>query len=194
VADQLRRIVVWRRLDGLGIEHCSLAQDRSGWHIHGTVIRAEGYPLLVRYAVTCDAIWQTRTVEIAVERGTDTRTLRMTVGEDRRWWSEGTELLAFRGCVDVDLGITPATNILPIRRLNLAIGETQAVTAAWVQFPTLSTEALPQRYTRLDALRYHYESADGAFTTEIMVDELGLATQYVGGWERIAATGETTGD
>ncbi len=194
MTDQVPRIVVWRRLDGLSIEHCSFTQDRSGRQIHGTVIGAERHPLLVRYAVTCDALWQTRIVEIAVERGTDTRTLQMMVDEDRRWWSTGTELVAFRGCVDVDLGITPATNTLPIRRLNLAIGEKQTVTAAWVQFPTLSIEALPQCYTRLDALRYRYESADGAFTTEIVVDEFGLATHYAGGWERIAATDETTGD
>ena len=59
----------------------------------------------------------------------------MTVDDERRWWSAGAELVAFRGCDDVDLGITPVTNTLPIRRLHLAIGETRAVTAAWLQFP-----------------------------------------------------------
>lgn len=189
MTDRLHRTIVWRRLDGLGIEHCSLAQRGDGWQIRGTAIRAEGDPFLARYRVACDAGWRTRAVEIEVEMGTNIRTLRMTVDEDRRWWNASTdaELLAFRGCDDADLGITPATNTLPIRRLNLGIGETRAVTAAWVQFPTLSIEPLPQRYTRLDALRYRYESADGAFTTELAVDELGLVTHYAGGWECIAS-------
>jgi hypothetical protein len=192
--DQTRCTVVWRTLDGRGIEYCSLVPGQNRWLLRGTAIRAEPQPLLVRYAVTCDAHWRTRTVTVEVESGTDRRTVRVRVDKERHWWIGDTELVAIRGCIDVDLGITPATNTLPIRRLNLAIGETQAVRAAWLQFPTLAIEPLPQHYTRLDALRYRYESAEGAFTTEIAVDERGLATHYAGGWERIAATDNESGE
>ena len=88
--------------------------------------------------------------------------------------------------VDIDLGFTPATNTLPIRRLAPAIGETVDVTALWVRFPELTIEPLPQRYTRLDDSRYRYESAGGAFVAEIEVDDLGLVVTYEGGWQRIA--------
>jgi hypothetical protein len=187
MTDRISRTVVWRRLDGRGVEYCSLAQRADGWRIAGTAIRADDGPLLARYHVACDAMWRTRAVEIEVEMGTGIHALRLAVDEERRWWNAGAEVVAFRGCTDVDLGITPATNTLPIRRLNLAIGETRAVTAAWIQFPELRMEPLPQDYTRLDALRYRYESAGGAFTTEIAVDEIGLVTTYAGGWERIAS-------
>jgi hypothetical protein len=190
--DHIHRTVVWRRLDGLGIEHCSLAERADGWQIQGTVIHAERSPLLVRYHVTCDALWRTRTVAIEIDTGRGLQTLGMTVDEERRWWSADVELVAFRGCDDVDLGVTPATNTLPIRRLNLAIGETRAVTAAWLQFPELESEPLSQHYTRLDARRYRYESGGGAYTTEITVDELGLVTHYADGWERIATADRTT--
>jgi uncharacterized protein len=192
MTDHIHRTVVWRRLDGLGIEHCSLTQRVDGWQIQGTAVRAESGPLLVRYDVACDAVWRTHAVTIEIEGSKGTQTLGMTVDEERRWWSAGAELVAFRGCDDVDLGITPVTNTLPIRRLNLAIGETQAIIAAWVQFPDLQIEPLPQHYTRLDARRYRYESGGGAFTTEITVDELGLVTHYTGGWERIATADRTT--
>lgn len=118
---------------------------------------------------------------IEIERRSGIRTPHMTVDAERRWWSAETELVALRGCEDVDLGITPATNTLPIRRLNLPIGETRAVTAAWVRFPDLQIEPLPQHYTRLDRQRYRYESGDGAYTTEIVVDERSLVTHYAGG-------------
>jgi hypothetical protein len=186
MTDQQHRTIVWRRLDGLGIEHCALAPRADGWQIRGTVIRAEGEPLFVRYEVTCDPLWRTRAVAIEIERDGNMRSLLMTADAERRWWSAEAELVAFRGCDDVDLGITPATNTFPIRRLNLAIGETGAVTAAWVQFPELVSEPLPQHYTRLDARRYRYESGGGAFMTEIEVDDFGLVTHYAGGWERIA--------
>ncbi len=90
-----------------------------------------------------------------------------------------------RGCLDVDLSVTPATNTLPIRRLALAEGAAAAVTAAWVRFPALTVEPLPQRYTRLGGGRYRYES-DTGFVTEIESDDLGLVTRYGGGWERAA--------
>ncbi len=187
MTERISRTVVWRRLDGLGVEHCSLAQRADGWRIAGTAIRADGGPLLVRYRIACDTMWRTRAVEIEAETSTGIRALRLAVDEERRWWNADAEVVAFRGCTDVDLGVTPATNSLPIRRLNLAIGETRAVTAAWIQFPELRMEPLPQHYTRLDVLRYRYESADGAFTTEIAVDDLGFVTTYAGGWERIAS-------
>jgi hypothetical protein len=91
----------------------------------------------------------------------------------------------FNGCIDVDLGISPSTNTLPIRRLNLAIGQPEDVVAAWVRFPDLSLEPLPQRYTRVSDDRYKYESGSG-FQTEMTVDESGLVIVYEKGWERVA--------
>jgi len=102
------------------------------------------------------------------------------------WWVEGEEDARLRGCTDVDLEISPSTNTIPIRRLNLAVGQASAVTAAWVRFPALTVEPLTQRYTRTGANRYHY--ASGAFATEIEVDDVGLVTGYEGGWVREAET------
>jgi hypothetical protein len=86
----------------------------------------------------------------------------------------------------VDLAITPATNTLPIRRLQLQVGHSESVTAAWVKVPELTVQPLPQRYTRLTKNSYRYESSNG-FSAEIFVDDLGLVITYSGGWEQIAA-------
>jgi len=40
-----------------------------------------------------------------------------------------------------DLGITPATNALPINRLRIPVGESRKMRAAWVQFPQFTGEA-----------------------------------------------------
>jgi uncharacterized protein len=96
------------------------------------------------------------------------------------------EIPSVAGCLDVDLAFTPATNILPLRRLDLAVGESREVTAAWLLFPDLTVEPLPQRYTRLDERRVRYESRGGAFTAELEVDELGLVMRYPPLWERVA--------
>jgi uncharacterized protein len=157
-------------------------------------------PVLVHYAVALAADWSTRVVEIKMRSGDAIKPqeLRLTVGPEQRWRIEREpsqdesmpqdDLEALHGFIDVDLGFTPATNSLPIRRLDPAIGETVAVTAAWVGFPELTIEPLPQTYTRLAERRYRYESAGGAFVTGIEVDDLGLVTTYEGGWRRIAVS------
>ena len=157
-------------------------------------------PVLVHYAVALATDWSTRAVEIVMRSGDaiKPRELRLTVAPDQRWQIEREpspdpampqdDLLALHGLIDVDLGFSPVTNTLPIRRLDPAIGEAVAVTAAWVRFPELTIEPLPQRYIRLAERRYRYESAGGAFVAEIEVDDLGLVTTYEGGWRRIAVS------
>jgi hypothetical protein len=87
----------------------------------------------------------------------------------------------------VDLNFSPSTNLLPIRRLELAVGEEGPAAAAWLRFPSLRLERLDQTYRRLGERAYRYESADGAFRRDIEVDEAGLVTRYPGLWETEAA-------
>jgi hypothetical protein len=89
-----------------------------------------------------------------------------------------------RGCHNVHLAITPATNTLPIRRLQLQVGHSESANAAWVKVPQLTVQPLPQRYARLTKNGYRYESSNG-FSAEILVDDLGLIIRYSGGWEQI---------
>jgi len=91
-----------------------------------------------------------------------------------------------RGCLDVDLAVTPATNTLPIRRLDLGMSKSESVTASWIKFPELTVEPLSQRYTRTAKNIYRYES-DTGFSADIQFDDLGLVVAYPGGWERVAA-------
>jgi len=101
------------------------------------------------------------------------------------WRNTGQELREIQGCGDVDLALTPATNTLAISRLSLQVGGSESIIAAWIKFPELTAQPLSQRYTRLAQNSYRYESNTG-FTAEIAVDDLGLVTNYPGGWERIA--------
>ncbi|HEX3177350.1 MAG TPA: putative glycolipid-binding domain-containing protein, partial [Methylomirabilota bacterium] len=81
------------------------------------------------------------------------------------------------------LGFSPSTNLLPIRRLSPAIGESRDVTAAWLPFPALALEPLPQRYHRETDATYRYESSGGAFTRILRVNAEGFVTEYPGLWQ-----------
>lgn len=182
------RATLWRWLAGHGTEYCQLRCMDAGWVLGGTVTLAFGNaPAVVRYTVACDAAWQTRTVMVDATIGCDRRELRLAADRGGRWRVDDQLRADLDGCVDVDLGVTPATNTLPIRRLNLAVGESREVVAAWVRFPALDMRPLAQRYTRLDERTYRYES-DTGFSAELTVDDMGLVISYPQGWERIAVT------
>lgn len=87
------------------------------------------------------------------------------------------------GCVDLDLNFSPSTNLLPIRRLELAVGQRTEVKAAWLRFPSFTLEPLDQLYRRIDAAVYRYESAGGKFVRDLQVDAAGFVTHYPGFWQ-----------
>ena len=57
--------------------------------------------------------------------------------EKGNWTVDGKRRRALRSCTDVDLGCSPSTNTLPIRRLGLSVGATKTIQAAWIRFPEL---------------------------------------------------------
>ena len=179
---------MWRRLDVDGLEHFRLRREAGGPRLAGTVLLAgEGGsgPLRLDYDIGCDTGWATRSAGITLMRGAGTRRMSLSADGKGRWRIDGEEAEALRGCLDVDVSLTPSTNTLPIRRLALAVGESRQVTTAWVRLPELVVEPLPQQYTRLAERRYRYESRGGAFVAELEIDDDGLVVSYPPLWERV---------
>jgi hypothetical protein len=134
----------------------------------------------------------TRRARVTVRDAAGERSLHV-VADEGRWFVDGVEVTGVRGAVDIDLGWSPCTNTLPLRRLELAPGAVSGtVTAAWVRFPDLALVALPQTYERLDDRRYRYASRGGAFTAELTVDADMLVIDYGDLWSRVGAPGVWT--
>ena len=188
---RLIRTLVWRRIDLPGAEYFELwGEDGGGWRLDGRVVLARGgRPFQASYRVVCDADWGTRAVNLLAREGDRELALELSVDAEQRWWSGGRELPTLRGCSDVDLGFTPSTNTLPIRRSGLAVGESTKVDVAWVSFPELEIQPDQQAYTRLAEGAYRYEEVDGSYEAAIEADELGFVTRYADRWERVAGLG-----
>ena len=82
------------------------------------------------------------------------------------------------GCTDVDLGWSPITNVIPMRRLGVRVGDSVELLAAWVRFPELDVVANRQRYTRVTENRYEsgpydFEMGQGRIGTEMHVKHRG---------------------
>jgi hypothetical protein len=182
------REIMWRRVnDNLSFEQARIVTDAVGAEISGTVLAAQDrFPLHVDYRIECDASWQTRRVHIAQSlRGTLTE-IRLERDGHGRWLRDGAEDNTLRGCTDVDLGISPSTNALPMNRLRLAVGAGKEIDAAWVRFPELTVAPARQSYRHLAQREYEYKSVASGFTALIVVDEGGLPIDYTGVWSRVA--------
>jgi len=181
--------VAWRRFDEIEAdEHCTFTRRDSGLSLVGTVLGTEdGVPVRIEYRVLTDADGMTTAAHVRDLRGFEQRTLTLARDAKGGWTVDGLPARPLKGCSDVDLGCSPSTNTLPIRRLHLGIGAARTIQAAWVRFPDLTVHRAAQTYTRLDELTYRY--ASGQFEAELTVDEEGLVIGYAA-WRR---TGTATG-
>ena len=102
------------------------------------------------------------------------------------WLVDGVRDPRLDGCTEPDLGLTPSTNALAIRRLDLAIGQAAEIKCAWVKFPALSVEPSLQRYERLGERDYRYTNVASGFTALVAVDAIALPVTYESIWTRIA--------
>jgi uncharacterized protein len=175
--------ILWRRLDLPGHEIVMIAPAADGWQLDGVAVLVEsGRPCRIEYDIDCDLRWMTRRCAIRGHVGEQRVSLDVVRSSTGVWSIGGTEATALEGCDDIDLGFSPSTNLLPIRRLALPVGAHSVVRAAWIRFPELTAEVLVQTYTHLSADRYVYESAGATFRRELQVDAFGCVIDYPGIW------------
>ena len=176
--------ILWRRLDQPGHESGRLFSQHSYWHLIGTAVFAHNQqPCRLDYLVVCNAGWQTVSGKVTGWVGPAAVEIDLSVDAARRWRLNGVECPAVAGCIDLDLNFSPSTNLLPIRRLGLVIGQEAEVQAAWLRFPSFTLERLEQLYRRIDVATYRYESAGGRFVTELQVSAVGLVIHYPNFWQ-----------
>jgi hypothetical protein len=177
------RRVSWRRTDEVRAdEHCTIAVRDAGLSLIGTILGAEGgLPVRIEYRVLADGAGTTSAVHVRDVRGFAQRQLALARDAKGNWTVNGLPNRTLKGCIDVDLGCSPSTNTLPIRRLRLAVGGSTTIKAAWVRFPELTVEKAAQTYARLDEFTYRYSSE--SYEAELVVDDESVVAQY-GPWER----------
>lgn len=166
-------VVRWQGDESKSLEQATVEVRTEGIFVESCVIvsAAEG---AYRYSMSLDAQWRFRS--LAVDRVGSSEVLMLR--PDLPNWPAR--------AIDVDLKISPMTNSLPIRRLNLPVGGHAEVVVAWVDFPSLEVRPDGQRYTRLSERRFKFESLDSDFTREIEVDGDGLVIDYPGLFHRVA--------
>jgi uncharacterized protein len=175
---------LWRRLDYPGHESARVFYQADSWNLQGTAVFShEQLACRLDYRIVCNSGWQTRLARVDGWIGNSPIEIAITVNPEQRWLLNEDEYPTVAGCIDLDLNFSPSTNLLPIRRLKLAVGQEMEVRAAWLRFPSFTLEPLAQLYRRIDETTYRYESGGGSFVTDLNLNEAGFVIEYPNFWE-----------
>jgi len=178
----MRTEILWEQLIDKGLEHLIIQR--------GTQIEAEGLIVgmlkdaayRIQYRIGCDAKWNT--LSVSVRDLLNHKEFKLTRRADEWLDEQNRAIETLRGCSDVDIQVTPFTNTLPVKRLNLKQNESKEIAVVYVSVPELNISKFEQRYTCLskdkDGGVYKYESLNSGFTAELKVDADGLVVDYPG--------------
>ena len=175
--------IIWRRLDLPGHETARVSSINPGWRLEGVaVFKQNDKPCDLRYVIDCDSEWQTRSTIVTGSAGVEPVEIRIEKDQSHNWFLNSEHQPQCDGAVDIDLNFSPSTNLLPIRRLKLRVGDQRDVKAAWLRFPSLTLEPFEQSYHRTAEQTYVYKSRGGSFVAELQVNPSGMVTLYPDIW------------
>ncbi|QGY00019.1 hypothetical protein EI983_17780 [Roseovarius faecimaris] len=172
----------WRALDRVGEDSCRLARTSGGWMLvgHARFHDADGFAAL-DYVVRCDDGWHTLSADIS---GThEDKTIHLALHREAGEWVLNDEPQPqVSGALDVDLSFTPATNLMPLRRLQDGTEHDLRTRAAWLRYPACELAPLDQVYT-FKGRQVLYAARQTGYETELSVDDSGFVTLYPGLWD-----------
>jgi uncharacterized protein len=176
--------VHWRRLDLPGRDHAELTSTPGGHRLVGGAHFHDTDGLIaITYFVTLAPDWTTQSAALRVMDRAGRRRLTIASNSTGTWTVQGRPMPAVSGCVDLDLAFTPATNLISVRRLALAVGASADVTAAWFDLRAKTLAPLRQTYHRISASEYAYSCPALGFNATLHVDENGFVRRYPPLWE-----------
>jgi hypothetical protein len=182
--------LVWSFWNNLGIEHLRLKRLAKSIVADSIVVGVvNDHAFRVQYRIQCDLSWRVREIEI---RSVDNESKPLQLHADGKghWHTaKGSALHTLDGCIDVDISVTPFTNTLPIRRLNLIRNQSTQIAVAYIVVPELEVTLIRQQYTCLKATPdgglYRYENLTRSYQADLVVDEDGFVVSYPNVWRRV---------
>jgi len=167
--------VLWLREDGTGNDACRFAQAEGGYLVDGSSTGPDGEVL--RYRIRARDDGTRRRVRI----GKKSRLVARRAKDDT-WTLNRVPVPDVTGAKDIDLAFTPATLTLPIRRLNLGVGDTTAVRVARLDVETQTLIPLELLLRRVSDNTYEAKTLATGATSRFSVDDQGIVQSQPGQW------------
>lgn len=201
IPPMVRRMVLWSGLGVWTAESARVEIGGDGVRATGTQLGAHQVPYRLDYALDATGPgFVTRHLRVAAAGEGWRRSIDLLRGDDGTWQCsvdvDGDVELAEPGlgpaagglgasALDCDLGLSPLTNLMPVRRhaLDREPGAHE-LTMAWVSVPDLAIHVAAQRYEHVRPGVVRYSQPDG-FAAELELDADGLVLRYPGIAQRV---------
>ena len=193
----MRRLLLWTALDGWRAEVADAELTNDGIRATGTQLGVDPLPYRLDYRLDASAGFVTRSLDVeAIGEGWGRR-IHLVHDGSGGWRCDtveagtvqlpaaGGSVEAVAGALDCDLGLSPLTNLMPVRRhaLHEQPGRVDFL-MAWVSVPDLGLHAYRQRYEHLRrnaneaTVRFIDLGLDRGFTSDLVLDSDGLVLVY----------------
>lgn len=175
-------IAFWRRLDVSGRDAARLLESTTGYELMGQAVFLDPRgPTALQYMLDLAPDWSTRQGRITGfigQRTIDTQIVRTPNG-----WTLNGKNFGMAEVADLDLGFTPATNLVQLKRVGLPVGNAAKFDVAWLDAGADVLVRLPQEYLRTSESDYDYNSPTVDYRATIVLAPSGFAAAYPGLWE-----------
>lgn len=176
--------ILWRRLDSAGHDACTIVPLAAGHVLSGTAAFLHaGQPTALTYRLVCDEAFHSLHGEVHGNVGARAVHFQLARTKQGIWTLNGNDVKGLEGCVDLDFGFTPATNLTQLRRLALAEGETGRAPAAWLDLDSGELTQLEQSYQRRSSATYWYEARRFGYAALLEAKPSGFILKYPELWE-----------
>lgn len=173
--------LLWAGREYNSLENCLLKNRGDGYEITSSIVGSYQDRLYrVEYAIYTNGHWQTTFFQLKILLDGKPQIISYRSDGRGNWEKYGASVPAFDGCTDIDISLTPFTNTLPVRRLQLAIGDRQIIKVLYLDILAGEIKPVQQQYERLSPNSYRYQNVPNDYEAVIEVDDDGLVTDYPG--------------
>ena len=181
----MQRNILWSGIEYHSLENCIVAVTDAGTEVNSTIVGTYNNIIYkVAYQIRTNQNWETISCELSARLDDTILNLDFKSDGKGNWSENGKPTEKYSGCTDVDIPLTPFTNTLPIRRLELPEKEEQIIKVLYLDVLEQQIRSVQQKYTRLSQNEYKYENVPNDFEAVIRVDEDGLVVMYPGLFKR----------
>jgi hypothetical protein len=193
----VERFLLWVALDGWRAEAATVDLAPDGLRAAGTQLGGGAVPYRLDYRLDAAERFVTRGLDVRSAGDGWSRRIHLTHDGEGRWRCEveergtvslppaGGDVDALQGALDCDLGLSPLTNVMPVRRhaLHRRPGAADFL-MAWVSVPDLGLHPSRQRYEHVRTthdgavVRYVDIGTHEGFVSELELDGNGLVLVY----------------
>ncbi len=209
--DTRAHAVAWAKADPPGAEFAVIQLEPTRLHARGSAIGSDPEPYRLSFELQTRDEYITDRAVVETQGADWTRHLEIQRSPAGVWSASsqsagklemsepGGDPAELGDALDLDLGLSPVFNTMPVLRHDLHNGgRAEDFLMIWISVPDLSIHASPQRYTFLERrsgeqrlVRFEAVGKGEDFVADVQFDSDGLVVDYPGIATRIRTTSRT---